>query len=109
MDDQKIKKKERLASLLRDTASSFVRFEVDPNAMVTVTRVELSSDSSMVKFFVSVFPEAKEVETVKLLNKKKKEMKEFLRKETRLNILPYVEFEVDKGAKLERKIEEILK
>ena len=58
----KIKKKEKLVSLLAEIAGSFVRFEVDPNAMVTVTRTELSDDSRTAKFLVSVFPKNKERE-----------------------------------------------
>ena len=56
--------------MLAEIASSFVRFEVDPKAMVTVTRTELSDDSKTAKFLVSVFPKNKEREILASLNKK---------------------------------------
>ena len=70
MDSAKMKKKERLKSLLAEIAGSFVRFEVDPKAMVTVTRTEMSEDSKTAKFLISVFPKNKEREILASLNKK---------------------------------------
>lgn len=108
IEAEKIKKKERLLSLLREVAGSFIRFEVDPDALVTAMRVELSKDASLARIFISVFPENKEKEIVGLLNKKKNEMKEYLKKETKLKVLPYVEFEIDKAIKMEREMDKVL-
>ena len=60
MDSAENEEKERLKSLLAEIAGSFVRFEVDPKAMVTVTRTEMSEDSKTAKFLISVFPKNKE-------------------------------------------------
>ncbi|MCK6462286.1 MAG: ribosome-binding factor A [Candidatus Pacebacteria bacterium] len=109
MDSAKIKKKKRLASLLREVAGSFIRFEVDPEALVTATKVILSASTDYVRVLISVFPEKKEKEIVDLLNRKRKDLRKFLKAETRLQNLPEVSFEIDKGLKLETKIENILK
>jgi len=107
MDGQKVKKKERLAALLSDTASSFIRFEVDPQAIVTITRTEVSENAHSVKFFISVFPDAKEKQIVTALNKKGPEFREYLKTKARLRILPTVYFEIDKGWKLGLKIDKL--
>ena len=80
----KMKKKEKLLSLLNEIAGSFVRFEVDPNAMVTVTRTELSDDSRTAKFLVSIFPKNKEREILAMLNKKNSVFKNYLKTKTRM-------------------------
>ena len=107
MDSAKMKKKERLISLLAEIASSFVRFEVDPKAMVTVTRTELSDDSKTAKFLVSVFPKNKEREILASLNKKNSVFKNYLRTKTRMKSLPSAFFELDRSWEIELKIDKI--
>lgn len=107
MDSAKIKKKERLISLLAEIASSFVRFEVDPKAMVTVTRTELADDSKTAKFLISVFPKNKEREILASLNKKNSVFKNYLRTKTRMKFLPSAFFELDRSWEIEIKIDKI--
>lgn len=108
IETAKIKKKERLVSLLKDVASSFIRREVDPEAMVTVIRVEVAGNAQSVKFLVSVFPEKKEKEVVKTLNKNSGKFKEYLKTKIRMKFLPNVYFEVEKGWKLEMEMDKFL-
>jgi ribosome-binding factor A len=107
MDSAKIKKKERLISLLAEIAGSFVRFEVDPKAMVTVTRTELSDDSRTAKFLISVFPKNKEREILASLNKKNALFKSYLMAKTRMKFLPSAFFELDRSWEVELKIDKI--
>ena len=107
MDRAKIKKKEKLVSLMNEVASSFVRFEVDPNAMVTVTRTELSEDSRTVKFLVSIFPKNKEREILASLNKKNSVFKNYLKTKTRMKFLPSAFFDLDRSWEVELKIGKI--
>lgn len=107
MDSAKTKKKEKLISLLDEIASSFVRFEVDPKAMVTVTRTELADDSKTVKFLISVFPKEKEREILTSLNKKNSVFKNYLKTKTRMKSLPSAFFELDRIWEIELKIDKI--
>src|SRR3989339_379293 len=103
MDRAKIKKKERLISLLAEIGGSFVRFEVDPNAMVTVTRTELSDDSRTVKFLVSIFPKNKEREILARLNKKNSVFKNYLKAKTRMKFFPSGFFGLERSWEMELK------
>lgn len=107
VDKAKIKKKERLVSLMTEIASSFVRFEVDPTAMVTVTRTELSEDLKTAKFLISVFPNEKEREILASLNKKNSIFKNYLRTKTRMKFLPLAFFELDRSWETELKISNV--
>lgn len=107
MNSAEIKKKEKLTSLLAEIAASFVRFEVDPKAMVTVTRTELSDDSKTAKFLISVFPKNKEREILASLNKKNSVFKNYLRTKTRMKFLPSAFFELDRSWEIELKIDKI--
>lgn len=94
--DVKLKKKERLISLLHEAASSFIRFEADPNAMVTVIRTELSDNGQSAKFYISVFPDEKEKEILDFLRKRVKNFKNFMKPKIKMKFLPDVSFEIDK-------------
>lgn len=105
-----MKKQERIKALLRNLASSFIRKEIDfgPGIILTVMRVETSRDLRNAKIFVSVFPEEKEKEILELLKKKLPELHNNLKEGLKIKFLPAVFFEIDKGSKLEREIEEVL-
>lgn len=103
-----IKRKGRAASLLKDVASSFIRFEINPAPMVTVMRVEVANDLRSAKVFISVFPEEKEKEILTALKKKKRELKNFMKDKIKMRILPSVTFEADKSWRMEKRINELL-
>lgn len=71
-------------------------------------RVEITDDLEQAKIFVSVFPDEKEKNILKLLDDLKPELVYYIRKQIK-SFLPDIFFEIDKSIKLERKIEEALK
>ena len=99
---REMKRKGRAASLLKDVASSFIRFEINPDAMVTVMRVEMKNDLRSAKMFISVFPEEKERKIMNLLKKQGRRLKDFMKIKTKLRFLPDVVFEIDKRWKSEQ-------
>jgi ribosome-binding factor A len=105
----KEKRQRRYNDLLRDITSSFIKKEIDFRAMVTVTRAETPDNLRSAKVFLSVFPEEKEKEVLDFLKRKKDDLYEFVKPRLKMRFLPSFSFEIDKGIKLERKIEEISK
>ena len=105
----KERKQERYNDLLRDIISSFIKEKIDFKAMVTVMRVETPDNLRSAKVFISVFPDEKEKEALDFFKKKKNDLHEFVKPRLKMRFLPSFSFEIDKGIKLERKIEEILK
>jgi ribosome-binding factor A len=105
----KARKRERYNDLLRDIVSSFIKEKIDFNAMVTVMRVETPENLRSAKIFISAFPEEKEKEALSFFKRKKNDLYDFVKPRLKMRFLPSFFFEIDKGIKLERKIEEILK
>jgi ribosome-binding factor A len=103
-----LRKQERFNALLRNLASSFIRTEIGTGAIVTVMRVETTGNLQQAKIFISIFPEEKEKEIFELLKKKSFQLHRFFKSQLRMKFLPIVFFEIDRAAKIERKIEEIL-
>jgi len=103
------RRQERINSLLRTSASSFIKTYIGSGAVVTATKAEISPDLRLAKIFVSVFPEEKENEILRFLKEREREFKNFLKSNIRMKFLPRVFFEIDKREKIERRIDELLK
>ena len=101
------RRQEKVNSLLRRFVSSFLVKEKS-SAIVTITRIETSKDLKIAKIFISIFPESKETETIKLLKLKTGELHKFIGSRIKMKFLPHLEFEIDKGEKERQKIEKLL-
>lgn len=95
--DGKVRRQERVNSLLRRIVSSFIKSEINSEALVTVMRVEISKDLRLARIFISVFPAEKEKEVLNLLKKKKRALYNYLKAKSKLKFLPSLSFERDKG------------
>ncbi len=104
-----LRRKERVCALLRNLISSFIKSEdLALGSVITISTVELSKDIKTAKVFVSVFPEEKEKETIKLLEEKSRELYNYLSPRLKMRFTPKITFLPDKIAKAERRIEELL-
>lgn len=103
-------RQEKVNSLLKDLAASFLSREswIASTALITITHIETPKDLKSAKIFISIFPENKEKETLKLLNEKKSELRKYIGSQIKMKFLPSLEFEIDKGEKGRQKIEKIL-
>lgn len=104
----KTRRQERMSFLLRNIISSFIKSKIASKSIITVTLVEVSDDLRTAKIFISVFPEDKEKEILALLKNKNRDIHNFIKAKIKMKFLPLVSFEIDRGIKIERKIEEIL-
>lgn len=99
---------DKVNSLLRNIVSSFVGREFKDGIIITVTRVETSSDLRKAKIFVSVFPDNKSDDTLKLLQKKSWDLKKYAQPLLKMKFLPEFDFEIDYGEKNRQRLEEIV-
>lgn len=103
------RRQDKLNSLLKNLAASFIKTDIDSKAMVTVTRTETSDDLRLAKIFISVYPENGEKEIIDSLKNKAHDFRNYLKSKIKMKFLPSIVFEIDRELKMERKIEEILK
>ncbi len=102
-----LRRVERINSLLRNLAASFLKKEIK-ETIVTVIRIGATNDLKSAKIFISIFPENKENETLDFLKTKTGELRKFIGSQIKMKFLPHLEFEIDKGEKARQKIEKIL-
>ncbi len=97
---------DRALSILQELAATFIREEANTNPLITVTRVEASSDFNHATIMVSVFPEAQEKDALIFLKRKGAEFRDFVKKNGRFKYIPFFEFSIDFGEKNRRDLDE---
>jgi len=78
------------------------------NVLVTITRVEVNSDLSEAKVYISVFPEKNSKEVFKTLNKEIYDLQQLLNKKLVLRRVPKIRFLKEEKTKTAGEIEAIL-
>ena len=100
-------KDERTVSLLREMAAEFFKREPVSKALLTVTRVTLSTDRGLATIYFTVFPDSSEQETLKASLRKRSDFRDFVEKNSKLGKIPFFEFAVDLGEKNRQKIDNL--
>ncbi len=99
---------ERVESLIRELAASFIQTEANPDPLITVTHVGSSPDYRRATVFFTTIPEGKEQDALIFLKRSGSEMRHFIKKKSNLKIIPHLDFEVDFGERHRQHTDEIL-
>ncbi len=102
------KRQEKFASLLRELVGSFINAELNMDGVNTITLVEVSDDLKRAKIFINVYPEDKEEKNLASIKDKTRNINNYIKSKLRTKFLPSLSFEIDKGIKIERRIDELL-
>lgn len=101
-------KDERMEHQIKDLAAQYVARHSNRQSLLTVTRVTLSSDLKHASVMLSVFPRTAEHGAIDFLNRNRDDFREFLKKRTKLHILPFANFYPDEGEYNRQRVSEIL-
>ncbi len=99
---------EKITNQIRELAAVFIEREAGRSALITVTRVMLSSDNKKAKIMVTVLPEEKEAAAFGFIKRNLGEMRKYISERLRVNPIPYLDVEIDEGEKNRQKIDELL-
>lgn len=100
-------RKKRILGVVSRAASEFIERESNGKSLITVTNVDLSTDFQKAVIFVTVFPDQEEKKAVDFLKRNLNEFREFIKSHTRLQHIPWFDFEIDRGEKKRQRIDEI--
>ncbi|MCR4284302.1 MAG: ribosome-binding factor A [Parcubacteria group bacterium] len=99
-------RQEKVNSLIRNLAAKFLSRELDRKTLVSVTRIEITSDLKSATVFIIVFPEKEED---KILEKiRPGEFRGFVKENMKTKFLPTFEFRIDESLKKERKMDKLI-
>jgi len=99
----------KVASQVSQLVSAYISAESNRTSLITVTRASISPDLKKATIYFTVLPEDKEEEALYFLRRNGKDVRSYLRSRMETKVLPFIEFEVDKGEKSRQHIDELLK
>jgi ribosome-binding factor A len=102
---------EKIESLLQEELSKIVAREVEPplGTLVTISRVEVSSDNTEAKIGVSVIPTESTEMIVSNLKKRQGWLQRLLNHKMNIKPMPRIDFEADYGLDKAAKIDKLLR
>ena len=100
----------RINSLLQQEISKILlkELETPEECLITVTKVEATSDLKEAKIWISIFPFKKRKKILTNLRKNKGKMQFLLNRKLSMHPLPKIDFKIDDDEEEANKIEEIL-
>ena len=108
MLNEKSYRKEKIVDVLHKAASEYIQKESNRDSMITVTRIELSSDLKKAIVFFTVLPEHKENAASDFLKRNRSEFRDYVGQKTRIGQMPWFDFEIDSGEKSRQNIDKLL-
>ena len=100
-------KKERTEEILHKLAADFVLRESTPASLITVTRVTLSETGKAANLYFTTLPENQEDTALKFLSRKGGEFNDFVKKKSKIGIVPHLAWRIDYGERNRQRLDEI--
>ena len=100
-------RQQKVATQLAQLAAEFLEQESNRQALITVTRADLSPDFANATIFLSVIPESYEQSALDFARRKRTDFRTYIKKKAYLRRLPFFEFELDAGEKHRQNLDRI--
>ena len=100
-------RQDKLNILFKKLITQFLQHNLDI-PLVSITDFKISRDMHTARAYVSFYPEKNSEEIYSLIESKQKDLYNFLKKNTRMKILPRIIFTIDKGEENRQKIDTLL-
>ena len=100
---------EKAAHQLLILAANFIALEAGRATLITPMRVGFGRNPKFATIFVSVYPVEQMQHALTFLNRNIDEFREYLKKNGRFNLLPFVKWEADYGEQNRQRLDELSK
>jgi len=100
-------KDKKIEEVIKKAATRFLLEQTSGASLLTVTQVVTSTRSEQATIYFTVFPTDKEKTALEFLKRKRGEFKDYIKSETRISRIPFIDFAIDIGEKNRQRIEEI--
>lgn len=102
-------RQEKVANQIKELSASFLGRENNRTSLITVTSATVSPDLKRATIFITVLPNSKESTALEFVKRKRGELREFLKKNIQIKIIPFIDVAIDQGEKNRQKIDELLR
>jgi ribosome-binding factor A len=97
----------RIRELVRGLAAEFFSRESNRTSLITVTNVHISPDGKTAIIFFTVLPEDKQKAALDFAKRMRSDFRDYVKEKSRLQRLPFFDFEIDTGEKNRQRIDEL--
>ncbi|MEX2028857.1 MAG: ribosome-binding factor A [Candidatus Paceibacterota bacterium] len=100
---------EKVANYIKELTAQFLSREDNRTSLITVTSASVSPDLKRATIFITVLPNSKEKAALGFVKRKRKELRDFLKKKLEIKTIPFLDVAIDLGEKNRQKIDELLR
>jgi len=100
---------EKVANYIKELTAEFLARENNKTSLITVTSATTSPDLKRATIYITVLPNSKEKPALDFVKRKRKELREFFKKNMTIKTIPFVDIAIDLGEKNRQKIDELLR
>ena len=97
----------KYGEMLRKFVTEYLARESNRDALITVTRVDISPDLKNATVFYTVLPESKRAAADGFMLRQRKHIRNYIKKNAHTKSIPYVEVEYDLGEKNRQRLDEL--
>jgi len=92
---------------IRNLVADFLKAESNRTSLITVTDANVSKDLKKATIFISVLPESGEESALNFVKRRRKDVRNYLKKKLEMRSIPFLDFEIDLGEKNRQRIDEL--
>jgi len=100
---------DKVANAIKELAALFLERENNRTSLITVISATVSPDLKRATIFITVLPSSKEADALNFVKRQLKDLREFLKKNLSIKIIPFLDVAIDLGEKNRQKIDELLR
>ncbi len=104
-----IERNEKVANKIKELSAEFLARENNRTSLITVTKADCSPDMKKATIYITVIPDNKEKTALEFAKRKRPELRDHLKKNLPIKVIPFVDIEIDIGEKNRQRIDELLK
>ena len=95
-------------SRLVEHAAKYIAREAGRSTLITPTRAIVGNDKKTVTIYVSVFPTEEKDHALAFLARHRDPFRDYLKKEGRFSILPFIKFAFDEGEQNRQHLDDLM-
>jgi ribosome-binding factor A len=104
-----MERNEKVANLIKELGAQFLERENNNTSLITVTACSVSPDLKRATIFITVFPDEKETTALAFVKRQRGNLREHLKKNMQVKIIPFIDIQIDLGEKNRQRIDELLR
>ncbi len=104
-----MERNEKFANRIKELSAEFLAREGNRTSLINVIHANCSPDMKRATIYITVLPVDKEKTALEFAKRKRPELRQFLKKNMPVKIIPFIDIAIDLGEKNRQKIDELLR